>query len=58
MKISLIWIGKTSEEYLQKGIEIYRKRIVHYFPFEIITIPDIKNAKSLSIEQIKTMEGD
>jgi 23S rRNA (pseudouridine1915-N3)-methyltransferase len=58
MKISAIWIGKTSEEYLRTGIDIYNKRIVHYFPFEIITLPDIKKAKNLGIEQIKIMEGD
>lgn len=58
MKISLIVIGKTDEAYLQKGLEIFLKRIPHYVPFEMKVIPDIKNAKNLSGEQQKDKEGE
>jgi 23S rRNA (pseudouridine1915-N3)-methyltransferase len=30
----------------------------HYFPFSIVEIPELKNASSLSQEQIKTKEGE
>jgi 23S rRNA (pseudouridine1915-N3)-methyltransferase len=58
MKICLLVIGKTDESYLQKGIEIYLKRIPHYIPFEMKTIPDLKNSKNLSEEQQKEKEGE
>lgn len=58
MEIKLIWIGKTEEKYLETGIEIYLKRIKHYINFQIVTVHELKNTKSLSIEQIKQKEGE
>ncbi|MDP3432019.1 MAG: 23S rRNA (pseudouridine(1915)-N(3))-methyltransferase RlmH [Bacteroidota bacterium] len=58
MKISLLVIGKTDEAYLQKGLEIFLKRIPHYVPFEMKVIQDIKNAKNMSEEQQKDKEGE
>lgn len=58
MKISLIYIGKTDQEYLKKGITIYLDRLKHYIPFNMIEIPDIKNSKNLSVEQQKQKEGE
>lgn len=58
MKICLLVIGKTDEAYLQKGIELFMKRIPHYISFEMKVIPDIKNSKNLSEEQQKDKEGD
>jgi 23S rRNA (pseudouridine1915-N3)-methyltransferase len=58
MKICLLVIGKTDEEYLQKGIELFMKRIPHYISFEMKVIPDLKNSKNLSEEQQKAKEGE
>jgi 23S rRNA (pseudouridine1915-N3)-methyltransferase len=58
MKICLLVIGKTDEDYLQKGLGIFLKRIPHYILFEMKIIPDIKNAKNLSQEQQKEKEGE
>ncbi len=58
MKIYMLVIGKTDEAYLQKGIEIFLKRIPHYISFEMKVIPDIKNSKNLSEEQQKEKEGE
>ena len=58
MKISLLVIGKTADARLQTLIEDYQQRLKHYVPFEFVVIPDIKNAKSLSEEQLKTTEGE
>lgn len=57
MKIRLIWTGKTADAYLDEGIAIYQNRLKHYCRFEIQTLPDIKNAKSLSKEELKEREG-
>jgi 23S rRNA (pseudouridine1915-N3)-methyltransferase len=58
MKICLLVIGKTDEEYLQKGLGIFMKRIPHYILFEMKIIQDIKNSKNLSEEQQKEKEGE
>jgi len=58
VKIKLIVIGKTDKPYLQDGINIFNKRIIHYLPYEFQIIPDIKNAKNLSESQQKEKEGE
>ncbi len=58
MKIELWTIGKTTETYLQVGIEIYLQRLKHYIPFEMIVLPEAKNAGKLSSDQLKIKEGD
>ena len=58
MKTILILVGKTTDKHFQAGISDYADRITHYMPFDIVTIPELKNTKSLSEEQQKTAEGD
>ena len=57
MKIQLIQVGKTDENYLNEGIEKYFKRINHYISFETITIAAIKKAKNLKADDFKTKEA-
>jgi 23S rRNA (pseudouridine1915-N3)-methyltransferase len=58
MNIKLTVIGKTEEKYLIEAVENYIKRLKHYVNFEIIYLPDIKGAKSLSSYEIKEKEAD
>lgn len=58
MKSILILVGKTTNKHFAAGIKDYTERIAHYMPFEIITIPEIKNTKNLSEEQQKEREGE
>ena len=58
MRISLLMVGKTTDPRLISLIEDYRERLLHYAPFELVVLPDLKNTKSLSEEQIKTAEGE
>ena len=51
MKILLLAIGKTDEDYLITGIKKYVGRLGHYVSFEMKEIPDIRNRKTLSEEQ-------
>lgn len=57
MKITLIVTGKTDSKWLREGIELYGKRLKFYVPFEIRVLSDLKNAKNLTTEQQKVMEG-
>lgn len=58
MKIVLLVTGKTTDSRLVSLIDDYQQRLKHYVPFELVVIPDIKNAKSLSQDQLKTAEGE
>ena len=58
MKTLLILVGKTTDRHFAAGIADYVERIGHYMPFELVTIPELKNTKSLTEEQQKTLEGE
>lgn len=57
MKIKIIAVGKTHKKFLVEGEQEYAKRLNRYIKFEQIEIPDIKNAKNKTFEQIKQEEG-
>ena len=58
MRITLMLVGKTTDSRLQSLIDDYRQRLTHYVPFDLVVIPDLKNGKSLSEEQVKSTEGE
>ena len=58
MRITLLVVGKTTDPHMVSLIEEYRQRLTHYVPFDMVVVPDIKNAKSLSEEQLKEAEGE
>lgn len=57
MKLTLLLTGKTTNAQLQTLIDDYVKRLAHYVPFSIQVLPDLKNAKTLSMDQVKEQEG-
>jgi len=57
MKIILLLTGKTSEKNITGGVDLYSERIKKYFPFEILIIPDLKNTRSMPIQEQKNREG-
>ncbi len=54
MKIYFWSVGKAHEHYVKEGIEIFTKRISHYYPVEWKIFPP---SKSTSEEQIKKSEA-
>jgi 23S rRNA (pseudouridine1915-N3)-methyltransferase len=58
VRIKLICVGKTGKSFLEEGENHYLARLKHYVHFERIEIPDIKQVKNLSEEQIKVREGE
>jgi 23S rRNA (pseudouridine1915-N3)-methyltransferase len=58
MKVKLLMVGKTVQNYIINGFNDYQQRIVHYLPFETKVIPDLKKAKNFDIEQQKIKEGE
>lgn len=57
MKVEFWVVGKTQFSYLKEGMEIYEKRLRKYVPFQMVILPDIKNAKNLTPDQLKEKEG-
>lgn len=57
MNLTILMIGKTADSYLQTGIEVFTKRIQHYLNIRLNIIPDLKDRKNLSANQIKEKEA-
>ena len=58
MNIDLVMIGKTDSRAVDELIETYRKRINFYVKFGVVTLPDPKNTKNLSVAEQKKLEGE
>ena len=58
MKTILLQVGKTANKHIQALLDDYQERISHYLPFELITIPELRNTKNLTPQQQKQTEGE
>lgn len=58
MTIDLIVVGKSNFDYVITAVDLYSGRLKKYVNFNIVTIPDVKNAKSLSQNELKNREGE
>ena len=58
MKITLLVVGKTVEKHYIAGINDYLERTKHFISFDMEVIPELKNTKSLTMEQQKEKEGE
>jgi 23S rRNA (pseudouridine1915-N3)-methyltransferase len=57
MKIYFWSVGKVHESYVKEGIEMFTKRISHYYTVEWKIFSSAKNAASSSEDQIKKTEA-
>lgn len=57
MKIYFWSVGKAHETYVKEGIELFTRRISHYYVVEWKIFPTSKNASALNHEQIKKAEA-
>lgn len=58
MKLTLLQVGKTTDKHLITLIDDYMGRIQHYMSMDVITIPELKNTKSLTTDQQKEKEAE
>jgi 23S rRNA (pseudouridine1915-N3)-methyltransferase len=58
MRITLIESGKTRDSFIGEGVELFRKRVVRYVPFNIETLPDLKNTRSMTMKEVQEKEGE
>ena len=57
MNIKRIVVSKTDVPYIQAGIDEYTGRLKHYTSFELVVVPAVKNAGSMSPTELKEREG-
>ena len=58
MKFQFWAIGKAHEPYVKEGVELFTKRISHYYTVEWNIIPTSKNTAMLSEMDLKKKEGE
>ncbi|MDR0713124.1 MAG: 23S rRNA (pseudouridine(1915)-N(3))-methyltransferase RlmH [Bacteroidales bacterium] len=58
MKITLLAVGKTSQQFVKDGTEIYCERLKHYLPFQIKILPESKMTKNLPLKQLKEQQDE
>lgn len=58
MKTILLAIGRTVEKHYITAIDDYLQRTKHFISFDMEVIPELKNTKSLTMEQQKEKEGE
>lgn len=58
MKIRLIAVGKTTQDFVEEGVGMYRSRVEKYLPFEIVVIPALKKTRNLSPDDFRQKEGE
>ena len=58
MKLHFWSVGKADEPFVKDGVEIFTKRIQHYYPVQWKLIASPKNAASLSVNDLKKAEGE
>lgn len=57
MKIHFWAIGKSNESYVTEGIDVFTKRITHYYPVDWKIIPSPKNSANGSPADLKKAEA-
>jgi len=58
MKLLFIQTGRTADRRMADLTAEYAARIGHYVPFETLTVPDLRNTRTLTQKQQKEREGE
>lgn len=58
MKFQFWSVGKAHEGYVKEGVEMFSKRITHYYTSEWNIIPVPKNTATLNETEVKKKEGE
>lgn len=55
MKLKVLWVGKTQEEWVRRGIEEYASRISRYMP---LGLAEAREEKGAAAEAMREREGE
>ena len=56
-RVEVVLLGKTTLPYVEAGLRDYTSRLVHYCKFDLRVLPPVRNAASLSPEELSRREG-
>ena len=51
MKIKIIQHGKTFQDFINTGVQLFEKRLSHYVKFEVIELPEVKKQKNPRLQK-------
>mgnify|MGYP003584657173 CR=1 FL=1 len=54
----MLSVGKTDDDFDAQAIDVFKKRLGFYIPFDMEFVPDLKNTKNLSEKEQKNLEGE
>ncbi|MBK7172528.1 MAG: 23S rRNA (pseudouridine(1915)-N(3))-methyltransferase RlmH [Bacteroidales bacterium] len=57
MVITILVVGKTTEDFIRQGFTLYFERLKHYLGVKYIEIPELKEKRNMSPLQIKEKEA-
>lgn len=57
MKIVFLVIGKTSERWIEDGMNVFLNRLKHYQKTEFYALPDVKGGGKMTSEALKEAEA-
>ena len=57
MRITLIESGKTRDSFIKGGCGAVPKQSGALCPFQIETLPDLKNTRNLTMKEVQEQEG-
>lgn len=58
MKIEVIWVGRSERGFVSEAVEEYAGRVRRYMGMETVTLPEVKNARSLTQGEVREREGE
>ncbi|MBC8385174.1 MAG: 23S rRNA (pseudouridine(1915)-N(3))-methyltransferase RlmH [Candidatus Cloacimonetes bacterium] len=58
MRIKILSIGKSKQNFIEEGLQEYLKRLSKYSKIEIKSLPDMKLSKTNTIAIVKDKEAD
>lgn len=57
MKIKLLCVGTVRDPNISAAVNMYAGRIPHYWPFSIVSLPDVRTTRSTTPARQKEAEG-
>ncbi len=58
MKITVVWVGKTKESFLAKGVAFYAERVSHYASLDIVEVRGERISAGSDEQSVKNREGE
>lgn len=58
IKIKIIQVGKTKDNYLIEGLREFLKRLQQFAEIEILTVKEVSRSKTITEEQVRIKESE